>query len=134
MPDLIKTSLKAGTVHKEHDRAVRERDEAYQVVNSLRADLGAPVIRRLEAKSISTGLGTELAEVRGTLQAKSDEHDLLRSAVGVVFDDLGVARPEETISLAAHAVDITARVGQLEENTFHAGITQAFAVARSHYD
>ena len=33
-----------------------------------------------------------------------------------------------------HAADITARVGQLEENAFHAGITQAFAVARSHYD
>jgi len=25
-------------------------------------------------------------------------------------------------------------VRQLEENAFHAGITQAFAVARSHYD
>ena len=52
----------------------------------------------------------------------------------MVFDDLGVARPEETSSLAAHAVDIMALVGQLEENAFHVGITQAFAVARSHYD
>ena len=26
------------------------------------------------------------------------------------------------------------QVGQLEEDAFHAGITQAFAVARSHYD
>ena len=26
------------------------------------------------------------------------------------------------------------RVGQLEEDAFHAGITQAFAIARSHYD
>ena len=52
----------------------------------------------------------------------------------MVFDDLGVARPEETGSLAAHAVDITARVSHLEENAFHAGITQAFAVALSHYD
>ena len=33
-----------------------------------------------------------------------------------------------------HAVAITARVGHLEENAFHAGITQAFAIARSHYD
>ena len=40
---------------------------------------------------MSIGLGMELAEVRGTLQAKSDEHDLLRAAIGVVFDDLGVA-------------------------------------------
>ena len=34
----------------------------------------------------------------------------------------------------AHATGITARVGQLEEDAFHSGITQAFAVARSHYD
>ena len=39
------------------------------------------VIRRLEAKSISAGLGMELAEVQGILQAESDEHDLLRAAV-----------------------------------------------------
>ena len=72
--------------------------------------------------------------MQGILQAESNEHDLLRAAVGVVFDDLGVARPEETISLAAHAIDIMGRGRQLEENAFHAGITQAFAVARSHYD
>ena len=64
----------------------------------------------LEAESGSAGLGMELAEVWGILQAESDEHDLLRATVGVVFDDLGVARPEETGSLAAHAVHITARV------------------------
>ena len=52
----------------------------------------------------------------------------------MVFDDLGVARPEETGSLAARVVDIMAWVHQLEENAFHAGITQAFVVARSHYD
>ena len=52
----------------------------------------------------------------------------------MVFDDLGVEQPEETSSLAAHAVDIMARVRQLEENAFNAGITQAFAIARSHYD
>ena len=45
-----------------------------------------------------------------------------------------MAQLEETSSLAAHAVDITARVRQLEENAFQARITQAFAVARSHYD
>ena len=101
---------------------------------SLRADLGAMVTQRLEAERISVGLGTELAEVRGILQAESDEHDLLHAAVGVVFDDLGVARPEETGSPAAHAMDIMVRVRQLEENAFHARITQAFAVARSHYD
>ena len=34
----------------------------------------------------------------------------------------------------AHAVDVMARVRQLKENTFHTRITQAFAIARSHYD
>ena len=90
--------------------------------------------QRLEAESISAGLGMELTEVWRILQAESNEHDLLRAAIGVVFDDLGVARPEETGSLATCAVDITTRVRQLEENAFHAEITQAFAVARSHYD
>ena len=64
----------------------------------------------------------------------SSEHDLLCAAVGVVFDDLGVAQPEGNGSLAAStAVDITAWVRQLEEDAFHAGMTQAFVVARSHY-
>jgi len=49
------------------------------------------VARRLEAESVSTGLGTKLAKVRGILQAESDEHDLLCATIGVVFDDLGVA-------------------------------------------
>ena len=98
-------------VHEECDWAIRERDEAYQVVNSLRADLGVTVTRRLEAESISVGLGKELAEVWGILQAESDEHDLLRATIEVVFHDLGVAQPEETSSLAARSAGISARVG-----------------------
>ena len=121
-------------IYEEHDRAIRERDEAYQVVNSLWVDLGVAVTQRLEAESISARLGKELAEVQGILQAESDEHDLLRATVRVVFDDLGVAQPEETGSLAARAVDIMAWVCQLEENAFHAEITQAFTIAHSHYD
>ena len=39
----------------------------------------------------------------------------------------------EASSLAAHAAGIMAHVGQLEEDAFHTGITQAFAVAHSHY-
>ena len=52
----------------------------------------------------------------------------------VVYDDLHVAQEEGTSSLTTRATGITARVGQLEEGAFHAGITQAFTVARSHYD
>ena len=120
--------------HEEHDQAVREHDEARQGVNSLWAHLRAAVARRLEAESVSTGLGMELVEVQGILQAESDEHDLLHAAVGVVFKDLGVVRPKQTGSLVPRAIDITAWVRQLEKNAFHARITQAFVVARSHYD
>ena len=52
-------------------------------------------------------------EVWGLLHVKSDEYDRLSSTC---------------------ATGITARVGQLEESAFHAGITQAFTVAHSHYD
>ena len=45
----------------------------------------------MEAEDVSTGLGKELAEVRGILQVESDEHDLLCTAVGVVLDNLRVA-------------------------------------------
>ena len=45
-----------------------------------------------------------------------------------------MAWPEGSSSLAARVAGITAWVGQLEEDAFHAGITQAFAVAHSHYD
>ena len=78
-------------VHEKRDRAIQEHDEEHQVVSSLRADLGVAVTRTLEAESINARLGMELAEVRGTLQAESDKHGLLRTTVGVVFDDLGVA-------------------------------------------
>ena len=52
----------------------------------------------------------------------------------MVIDALVVVQPEGSSSLVARAVGITARVGQLEEDSFHARITQAFAVAHSHYD
>ena len=45
-----------------------------------------------------------------------------------------MAQEEGTSSLTTHAAGITARVGQLEEDAFHAEITQAFTIARSHYD
>ena len=90
--------------------------------------------RRLEAENVSARLEKELTRVRGILQTKSDEHNLLQVIVGEVLDALRVTQPMETSSLAARAAGITAQVGQLEEDAFHAGITQAFAVARSHYD
>ncbi|XP_066342129.1 uncharacterized protein [Miscanthus floridulus] len=120
-------------VREECNQAVRECDEARQGVSSLRADLGNTVARRLEAESVSAELVMELAEVRGILQAESDEHDLLHATVEVVCDDLQVVQAEGTSSLMAHAADITVWVRQLEREALCSGITQAFAVARSHY-
>jgi len=52
----------------------------------------------------------------------------------VVFDDLEVARPEGTSSLAAcAAVDIMVWVRQLEREALCSGITQAFTIVCSHY-
>ena len=51
----------------------------------------------------------------------------------MVYDDLKVAWPEGTSSLAARAVDITAWVRQLEREALHSRITEAFAISRSHY-
>ena len=56
-----------GAAREDHDRAIRERDEVRGVVDSLRADLGATVNRRLYAESIAARLDKELTEVRGIL-------------------------------------------------------------------
>ena len=104
------------------------------MADSLRVDLGDAVSRRLDVENVVTRLEKELAKVREILRVESDEHDLLQTAVGVVTDALEVAQPEGSSSLVAHAAGITAQVGQLEEDTFHAGITQTFAVAHSYYD
>ena len=103
------------------------------VVRSLRAELGDVVNRRLRAENVSTKLEKEAAYARMALQVESDEHNLLQAAVGVVLNALNVTEPMETSPLAARVAGITARVGQLEESAFHAGITQAFTVAHAHY-
>ena len=47
---------------------------------------------------------------------ESDELGILSAALGVVCDDLEVVRSEGTSSLMARAVEIKARVRQLERN------------------
>ena len=68
------------------------------------------MIHKLEAESVSTELAVDLAEVRRNLQAKSDELSILSAALGVVYNDHEVVRSEGTSSLAARAIEITARV------------------------
>ena len=64
---------------------------------------------------------------------ESDEHDLLRAVVEVVFDDLEVVWSEGTSSLAACAIDITTWVRQLKRKALCSRITQAFTITHSHY-
>ena len=122
-----------GTARKEHDQALRECDDAQQNISSIQAKLGTTTTQRLEAEGVSVVLAAELAEVRRNLQAESDELGILSAALIVVCDDLEVVRSEGTSSLTADAVEITARVRQLERNALHIGINQAFAITRSHY-
>ena len=64
---------------------------------------------------------------------ESDELGILSVALGVVCDDLQVVRSEGTSSLTARAVEITARVHQLERSALRAGVNQSFMIAHSHY-
>ena len=89
--------------------------------------------QKLEAESVSTGMGMDLTEARRNLQAESDKLGILSAALGVVLDDLEVVRSEGTSSLVACAVEITARVRQLERNALHVRVNQVFMIAHSHY-
>ena len=89
--------------------------------------------QKLEAKSIFVGLAMDLAEVRRNLQAESDELGILSAAFEVVCDNLEVVWSVGTSSLATRAIEIIARVRQLEGNTLHAGVNQSFIIAHSHY-
>ena len=73
-------------------------------------------------RSAPSGLAVDLAKVRRNLQAKSDKLGILSAALGVVYDDLEVVQSEGTSSLMAHAVDIMARVSQLERNALCVGV------------
>ena len=61
------------------------------MADSLRADLGVVVNRRLDVESTAARLEKELTEVLEILWTESDEHDLLQAAVVVVIDALSVA-------------------------------------------
>ena len=51
----------------------------------------------------------------------------------MVCDDLEVVRSEGTSLLMAHAIEIMARVCQLERNALRAGVNQSFTIARSYH-
>ena len=89
--------------------------------------------QRLEAEGVSARLAADLTKAGRNLQAESDELGLLSAALKVVCDDLEVVRSKGTSSLVARAIDITVWVRQLKRDALCAGVTQAFAIARSHY-
>ena len=57
----------------------------------------------------------------------------MRAAIGLVFDDLGVALAMETSSLAVRVTQIPDRVRALAREALHTSVHRAFTVARSHY-
>ena len=67
--------------------------------------------------------------MRRNLQVESDELGILSSTLRVVCNDLEVVRSEGTNSLAARAIEITARVRQLERNALRTRVNQSFATA-----
>ena len=75
----------------------------------------------------------DLTEARRNLQAESDELGILSVALGVVYDDLEVVWSKGTSSLTVHAVEIMARVCQLERNALRAEVNQSFTIARFLY-
>ena len=87
----------------------------------------------MESEGVSAGLATDLAEARRNLQAESDELGIPSAALKVVCDDLEVVRSEGTSSFVARAIEITARVCQLERDTLRTRVHQSFVIARSHY-
>ena len=84
-------------------------------------------------RSAPSGLAVDLAKVRRNLQANSDELGILSVALGVVCDDLEAVRSVGTSSLVARAVEIMARVRQLERNALRVRVNQSFMIGRSHY-
>ena len=75
----------------------------------------------------------QLFEGQGQLQSESDDHDTLRAAVGLVFDDLEVASVVGTSSLAVWVTQILDRARALAREALYIGVHLAFAIACSHY-
>ena len=78
-------------------------------------------------------LQRQLSEMRGQLHSESDDHDALCVAVGLVFDDVGVAPVVETSSLTVWVTQIPDWVCALAREALHTGVHRTFAVAHSHY-
>lgn len=79
------------------------------------------------------GLETELAAVKVELQFECSDHDSLRTALGVVCNDLGMTQAEGVSSVMVQSLRIMERARELTQTMLHFGVHQAFVTARSHY-
>ena len=82
----------------------------------------------------SRGLEKELDEVKASLLKESDEHDALRVAVQLVFDDLKLAPEAEMSSYAVCAVWIMNRAREIMREAVRFGVHRSFVIAHSHYE
>ena len=57
----------------------------------------------------------------------------MRTAVGLVFDDIGVAPATETSSLAVRVTQIPDRARALARKALYTSVHRAFAITHSHY-
>jgi hypothetical protein len=89
--------------------------------------LGAEVVK-------SRGLERELGEVKDSLLKESDEHDALRVAIPLVYDDLELAPKQEMSSLVVHAVRITGQAREITRHVLHFDVHRSFAMAHSQYE
>jgi len=71
--------------------------------------------------------------MRGQLQSESDDHNTLRAAVRLVFNDLGVTLAMETSSLVVQVIEILDQAPVLAREALYTGVHRAFTIARSHY-
>lgn len=79
-------------------------------------------------------LAKKLTEVSRSLETESSDHESLRSAVGLVMDDLGMTSAQGVSSLAVHAIGITDQARELMRDALHLGIRRTFVIVRSHYE
>ena len=82
---------------------------------------------------IWAGLDGELARLRAAAEEEHTELDNLRTAVGLVCEDLGVVQEQGTSSLATRVLGTYPRARELAREALHVGVKRAFGVFGSHY-
>ena len=93
----------------------------------LNDKLGVEVVK-------SRGLEKELSEVKDTLLKESHEHDNLRVAVQLVYDELKLAPKQETSSLMVHTTRMMDRARDMARGVLCFGVHRWFTIAHSHYE